>query len=246
MLTLYTYPQSTCSQKVRLALAEKGLTFEARHVALDRGEQVSDWYLALNPNAVVPTLVDDGTPILDSTVITEYLEDVFPTVPLRPAEPKARAHMRSWRAFIDEVPTPAIRPPSFNAFIVQGYAHMDEDEFAAAAERRPLRKHFYQRMTRQGFDAEAIREAEEKLRQTLLRMNAALADGPFVCGKMFTLADVSLTPTIVRMEDLGMARMWDDLPRVADWYARSQARASFAMAYAPPSRSLFGGRRTSC
>ena len=246
MLTLYTYPQSTCSQKVRLALAEKALPHESRHVALDRGEQVSDWYLAINPNAVAPTLVHDGTPILDSSVITEYLEDVFPTPPLRPAEPKALAHMRAWRAFIDEVPTPAIRPPSFNAFIVQGFAHMDEDAFAHAAERRPLRKHFYQRMTRHGFDAQAIREAEEKLRLTLERMDRALANGPWVCGEMFTLADISLTPTLVRMEDLGMAAMWDDLPRVADWYARIQARPSFATAFAPPSRSLFGERATAC
>jgi glutathione S-transferase len=246
MLTLYTYPQSTCSQKVRLALAEKRIAHEVRQVALDRGEQVSDWYLAVNPNAVVPALVDDGTAILDSSVITEYLEDVYPERPLRPAEAKARAHMRAWRAFIDEVPTPAIRPPSFNAFIVQGFAQMDDAAFATAAERRPLRKHFYQRMTQRGFDAAALREAEEKLRLTLLRMDAALADGPFVCGEMYTLADVSLTPTIVRMEDLGMTPMWDDLPLVAGWYERIQARPAFAVAFAAPSRTLFGERVTAC
>ena len=246
MLELWTYPQSTCSQKVRFALAEKGIDYVSRNIALDRGEQVSDWYMAINPNGVAPTLVEDGVSILDSSVITEYLEDTRPNPPLRPAEAKALAHMRAWRAFIDEVPTPAIRPPSFNAFIVQGFQHMDEAAFAAAAERRPLRKHFYRKMTRAGFDQAAIEEALDKLRLTLLRMEAALADGPWVCGEMFTLADISLSPTIVRMEDLSLAHMWADLPRVGDWYARIQQRPGFIAAFAPPARDIFHARGAAC
>jgi glutathione S-transferase len=246
MLELYTYPQSTCSQKVRLALAEKRLEWIARPTDLTSGAHLTASYLALNPNGVVPTLVHDGRPVIDSSVITEYLEDVFPTPALRPADPLALAHMRAWRAFIDEVPTPAIRPPSFNAFIVQGFRDLPEPAFAAAAEKRPLRKHFYRRMTRNGFDQAAIDEALDDLRSTLLRMDAALANGPWVCGEMFTLADISLTPTIVRMEDLALDHMWADLPRVADWYARIQARPSFALAYAAPSRDIMTVRRAAC
>ena len=246
MLTLYSAPQSTCSQKVRLALAEKGLDYETRHVALDRSENLADWYLALNPNGVVPTLVHDGVVVIDSSVITEYLEDVFPSPALRPAAPGPLAHMRAWRAFIDEVPTPAIRPPSFNAFLVQRFAALDPATFEAAACARPLRKHFYRRMGRDGFDAEAIAEALDELRLTLDRMDRALADGPWVCGEMFTLADISLTPTIVRMEDLELAHLWADLPRVADWYARIQARPSFAAAYAAPARDIHAFKRAAC
>jgi glutathione S-transferase len=237
-LTLYTTPTSTCSQKVRLALAEKQLPYTARHVALDKAEQLTDWYLALNPNGVVPTLDHDGHVIIDSSVITEYLEDVFPDRPLRPRDPAHAAHMRAWRAYIDEVPTPAIRPPSFNAFLVQGFAALTPEQFAAAAAKRPLRSHFYRKMGQTGFDQETIDAALADLRQTLERMNAALLNHPWVCGDMFTLADISLTPTIVRMEDLHLEHLWSDLPKIADWFERIQHRPSFAQAYEFPARDI--------
>ena len=67
-------------------------------------------------------------------------------------------------------------------------------------------------------------------------MQRSLADGPWLIGEELTLADISLVPTVVRMEDIGLAHMWSDLPRVTDWYRRIQARASFAIAYYEGSR----------
>ena len=71
MLQLYHYDTSTCSQKVRLVLAEKRLPFESRIVNLRRNENLAPDYLALNPNGVVPTLIHDGQVICDSSVICE-------------------------------------------------------------------------------------------------------------------------------------------------------------------------------
>jgi glutathione S-transferase len=85
---------------------------------------LSDWYLAFNPNGVVPALVHDGRTILNSSVIRENLEDVFPNRPLRPRDPVEVAHIRAWRQFIDEVPTVAIRYPSFNAAFVHNWTDM--------------------------------------------------------------------------------------------------------------------------
>ena len=65
-IELYNAPQSTCSQKVRLTRAEKGLSFEEHRPELFGGDQLRPEYLKLNPNGVVPTLIDDGTPIIDS------------------------------------------------------------------------------------------------------------------------------------------------------------------------------------
>ena len=95
MLELYSAPQSTCSQKVRLTLAEKNLNFVEHKMKLFQNDQLKPEYLKLNPNGVVPTLVDDGTPIIDSSVIMEYLDEVYPEIALSPAEPKQRAHMRA-------------------------------------------------------------------------------------------------------------------------------------------------------
>ena len=125
-LELYNAPVSTCSQKVRMTLAEKGLAWTDRTILFEQGDHLSEWYLKLNPNGVVPTLVHDDHIIANSSVINEYIEDVFPEKPLRPSRPVALAHMRMWRQYIDEVPTEAIRYPSFNAHFVRITAHMSE------------------------------------------------------------------------------------------------------------------------
>ena len=116
-MILYCFPQSTCSQKVRLALWEKNIPFEERHVDHKNLEQLSEWYLKLNPNGVVPTLIDGDDVIIDSSVILEYLEEVYPDHPMSPNDPVGRAHMRKWLRYLEEVPTPAVRIPSFNNFI---------------------------------------------------------------------------------------------------------------------------------
>ena len=85
MLKLYNAPHSTCSQKVRICLHEKGLPFE--DIRLDLGkakDQLKPEYLKLNPNGVVPTLVDDGNVIIDSSVICEYLDEKYPAPKLTP------------------------------------------------------------------------------------------------------------------------------------------------------------------
>ncbi len=238
MLELYHHPISTCSQKVRLALAEKQLDWESRYVALEREEHLQDWYLRINPNGVVPALVHDGQAIVDSSVINEYLDDVFPDHPVRPADPVDRARMRAWRQYIDEVPTTAIRYPSFNRFFVQSFRDLSPDDFEKRAAKRPLRKDFYRRMGQEGFSEADIRVSLDRLRATLERMETSLDSGPWLVGDMYTLADVSITPTVVRMEDLGLAHMWSDLPGVTDWYARVRRRPSFETAYLPGSRAF--------
>ena len=90
MLDLYHNGVSTCSQKVRMVLAEKALDFVSHLVDLIKGEQHDPAYVKLNPNHVVPTLVHDGAVLIESSLINEYLDDVFPDVPMRPADALGR------------------------------------------------------------------------------------------------------------------------------------------------------------
>ena len=99
-LILYHHNSSVCAAKIRVALAEKALDFDSRLLRLD-GDQFHPEYLALNPNAVVPTLVHRGRAVIESNIILEYLEDAFPTPPLRPADPHSRAGARQWMAMLD-------------------------------------------------------------------------------------------------------------------------------------------------
>ena len=96
-LELFHNDASTCSQKVRICLAEKGVEWVNRHVDLGGGENLSPEYLAINPDGVVPAFVHDGTPIIESTVMCEYVDEVWPDgEALTPADPKKRAAMRAW------------------------------------------------------------------------------------------------------------------------------------------------------
>ena len=93
-MRLYHNPISTCSQKVRMVLHEKGLAFEDTVLDLQQGEQFEPGYQALNPNAVVPTLEDQGSVMIESTLINEYLDDAYPTKPLKPVSAVERHQMR--------------------------------------------------------------------------------------------------------------------------------------------------------
>ena len=232
MLELYNFPMSTCSQKVRIVLAEKGLEWTDRRI--ESGENLKPEYLKLNPNGVVPTLVHDGVPIIDSSVICEYLDEIFPQASMTPPTALGRAKMRAWLRYIEEVPTPAVRYPSFNRVLVHNLKKMSRAEFDQAADKRPLRKHFYHRMGQDGFPQEDIDAAMWDLNQTYDRMEEALneAGGPWILGQQFTLVDVCLVPTIDRMADLGYAHMWEmGHPRVTEWWARIRARPSYPATY---------------
>src|ERR1700681_1656616 len=96
MFTLYNAPQSTCSQRVRFVLNAKSLPFSEVKLNLLAGDQVKPDYLKLNPNGVVPTLDHDGKIVIDSCVIMEYLDEVFPQgEDFTPHDPVVRAWMRA-------------------------------------------------------------------------------------------------------------------------------------------------------
>ena len=238
MLTLYHANHSTCSQKVRLCLAEKGLAFESRLVNLATNEHLTPEYLAINPNGVVPTLVHDGKVVKDSGVICEYLEEVFPEVALLPSDPVDRAEVRGWIRYLDEVPTSAIRVPSFNMAFLPRYDGLDDKAFQAEqADIRPLRKHFYEKMGRKGFDDVEVDNAMEQFAASIARMEKTLTTQDWLSGDAVGLADFIAAPLIDRMDDLGFASVWEESsPHVTNWVSRIQARPSFKTAFYPKSR----------
>ena len=237
-LELYHFDKSICSQKVRICLAEKALDWVNRHVSLPGDEHMTPAYLALNPNGVVPTLVHDGATIIESTVICEYLNELHPEQPrLTPEEILARAQMRVWLRYIDEVPSMAIRVPTFQKLYLPRFQKMTEKEFDEFADRKPLRKAFLRRMGRTGFSAEDCDFAIEQLDQSLERMEDALAEGSWLVDDHFSLADICMAPVVQRMEDLGMSDMWTARrPRVSAWYDRIRARSAYQSAFYPGSR----------
>ena len=104
MLELYHFEPAANSMKPLLCLSEKGVEFTSRQLNLEgrRWEQYSDWFLKINPDGQVPVLVHDGKVIIESTVINEYIEDVFPENPLRPSDPywRTRASFKAGTSWV--------------------------------------------------------------------------------------------------------------------------------------------------
>jgi glutathione S-transferase len=240
MLVLYHASHSTCSQKVRLVLHEKGVKFDDVKLDLGKKDQLKPEYLALNPNGVVPTLVDDGIPIIESSVICEYLEEKYPHNPLTPADLVERARMRAWMHFIEEVAVGAIRVPSFNRAFLYRFDGLDQKRFEAEQMNvRKVRKELFQRMgSPKGFGKAEVERSLGELSETCRRMNEAIAKkGPWLLGEQFTLADVLVMPSIDRMADLGLSHLWEGkFPHVSAWYERLKARPAFQATYYPGSR----------
>jgi glutathione S-transferase len=228
MLALYNNAYSTCSQKVRLCLHEKGLDWEDRQIDFRLNEHLAPDYLKINPNGVVPTLVHDGHPVVDSSVIMEYLDEVFPDKSMTPRDPVARGRMRAWMRYFEEVPTVAVRFPSFNQAFVRHFKELDDDGFDDIAQARPLRKHFYQQMGRDGFSQRDVRNALERFRSTAIRMDVTLQDGrDWLLGDQLTIADACVAPLFDRMDDLGLAWLWEKQPHTTAWLARYRERPAY-------------------
>src|SRR5258705_13372822 len=231
---LYNASQSTCSQRVRFVLNAKELRFEEKKLDLLAGDQLKPEYLALNPNGVVPTLDHDGTIVIDSSVIIEYLDEIAPAPEnFSPRDPARRAHMRALMRFIDEMPAAAVRVPTFNLAFLPRFAAMSDEDFVAFAESKPLRKEFMLSMGRKGFPQKEMDAAMQRLRRSYERVDAEIAEsgGPWLLGKDVSLADVGLMPAIFRMAGLGQGEAWEDRPPVAQGYGGLWAHPAFKPTY---------------
>jgi maleylacetoacetate isomerase len=129
-MQLFSFWRSLAAFRVRIALNLKGQPFEVVSTDLLKGEQFAPEYLKINPQGVVPALVlDNGTVLTQSMAILEYLDEVFPEPKLMPADPLARARVRSL-AMIVVADTHPLVVPRIRKYITQDMGH-SEDELNA-------------------------------------------------------------------------------------------------------------------
>lgn len=239
MLELYHHGSSVCAAKVRLAAAEKGVAFDRYHyVDILAGEQFSDDYRRVNPKCVVPAMTHDGRIVNESTLICEYLDEAFPGPPLQPEEPYARYRMRWWTKAVDELLHPSCAELTYVSCHRHIIRRLPPDELEAYFERTPERsvKGAWRERKRElvelGFDAPGVEAHFRLYDRHLFEMEEALGDGPWLAGEAFTLADVAVAPYLNRLAMLQMTGFWTGgrLPRVAAWFARIEARPTFAPA----------------
>lgn len=236
-LVLYHAWMSSASRRVRFCLEEKEIDYVGVFVRLLKNEQNTPQYLEINPNGVVPALIHRGRAIIESTVINEYLEDVFPSKPLRPEGPAERAAMRVWTYNADTVVIKAFQELNWNRMMGPTASKWSEDELAAKLATTPMpeRREQWRRVAREPYTAAEMGRAAESLRHMLERMEASLASGPWLAGETFSLADINMSPYAVRFGELEAHGIrLADFPRTQEWWARVQARPAFARAKIEP------------
>lgn len=234
-ISLYTHPMSPCAQKVRLVLAEKRIAWNAVHVDLANKENLKPDYLRLNPLGVVPTLVHNGHPIIESSIICEYLDDCFPQTPLRSNDPARRAEMRLWMKHVDNKLHPACGALQWTIVMRPAMVARPPAEQARLLGAIPddARRERQKRLVAMGFDAPDVSSAITIYRNTLMKMEIQLTRSNWVAGDQFTLADACLAPYFQTLLQFG----WLDLfarncPAVLEWFSRIRQRPSWTKAVA--------------
>jgi len=233
MIELYHADMSTCAQKIRLLLAEKELEWEGHLLNLRTRDQHAPDYLELNPNGVVPTLVHDGTVVIESTVICEYIDDAFPDPPVRPASPAERARMRQWTKWLDEV-------LHYYTGVLSGSIAFRFQHLARPAEELkayidgipdPKRRERQRQQIELGMDAPQFAEAVRAFDRFVHDLDTQLQKTEWMAGSSYSLAEIGYTPYLIRLDELQRWGWMDDKPRVTELYEAIKAKHNFRPGY---------------
>ena len=222
--------------KVRILLELLKIPHEKVLLDFAKREHKSAEYLKINPKGVVPSLAHDGGVVVESTLICEYLDEVFPSPALRPADALGRARMRLWSKAIDEGIFEATREISFSAMFRERMRNMTEEQrqtrFRNVGD--PERRARYISTYEEGVESVYVFQGIANYEKLFKSMDEALAAGsPWMTGERFTLGDINLMPFVARIEYLDLLPVWTaDRPRVLEWWARAKARPSFVQAIA--------------
>ena len=172
MRALYTFFRSSTSYRVRIALSVKGLDWEPQYVSLPRMEHRDSAYLDVNPQGLVPALVEDGTVLAQSLAILEYLEEAYPEPPFLPRDLVERAYVRR----LSQIVGCDIHPLNNVRVLKWLKAHWPDGEDPT--------KIWYAHWIAEGFrDLEACLQREGR-------------HGVYCLGDRLTMADICLVPQV--------------------------------------------------
>ena len=227
---LYHANRSNCSARVRLLLEEKELDWTSHHIDLGKKENISEEYFGINPKGVVPALVHDGTVIAESNDILLYLEKQFPEPGFRAVSPDRQSEIDYWLKMSGELHIPGIKTFQYynlNAALLE----KTEEELALYKklqnDRELLAFHDKHSEGRSFSEADAD-AASALLDEYFAKQEQAIADGGWLVGASYTLADISWSPTITTLLAGGFD--FGNYPNIQEWYERISRRPQFQKA----------------
>eukprot|EP00736_Rhodelphis_marinus_P007283 Rmarinus@m.25743 len=245
-VTLYHYPLSLCSQKVRLCLAEKGVEYTPRVVDIGAAlENYEPWYIRLNPRMVVPTLVHGDKVVVDSAKIIEYIDEAFPGPSLVPAPDEEKSEMRRWVEILDKFPFRDLsysRMPGGAASLSSRMRMLEETkrDLPEFADQCDARKEVLTSLKEVLASPEKVELVRKQAVDLLDSFNNHLQTHTWAAGSAYSLADVMWTVALARMAFLDMAQYWEGgkLPLVDAYYQRCKDRPSYSEAQMLDKKSL--------
>lgn len=193
-IILYHDVPSTNCDRVKIALAEKGLKWDGVWVKLSKREQKHPEHLERNPYGKIPVIDIDGKMLFESCIINEYLDEIYPNPPLQPKDPYLRARGRI-----------------LNDYFLN---YMHEPYWALRGEM--MKKNEAER------DQKIIAESRKEVIDRLRYLEAALGDKPFFLGD-YSLTDIAILPRVPKIEQYG-ALPNDVLPKLNKWFERMKQR----------------------
>lgn len=235
-LHLFHFSGSACSQKLRIFLRLKGLTWQSHHINLARGEQLTPFYMGINPRGLVPTLVHDGQVIIESNDILLYLDKHFPDPPLVPngADAETAKMLRAeddlhldLRALTMRFVLPSFlaKRPESELAKYEALGSGTVDGKIDPDRQRELT--FWRDMLANGgiTDAQSI-AAYDRFGLALDGFDALLSTQPFLLGESVSLIDIAWYIYTRRLLDAGYP-LQQRHPNVGTWFARLNANSDF-------------------
>lgn len=231
VLFLYHAWQSSASRKTRLCLHEKGIPFDHKPLDLSKFEHHEAWYKELNPSGIVPCLLVDGRPLVESNFINEWIDETFPEPPLMPSDPIERHDVRLWGKYVDDKCLYAIQ--KFNWMqrfhpIAKEWSDEELERRLAAIPTEERRRTWY-RMARDPFTDQELDAARDVLFGMLDEVDRRAKATGFVVGKNYSLADIAAAPYAVRIEDI-WPEAYDERPDAKRWWSDIKNRPAYSRA----------------
>jgi len=241
-LHLFHYPMSSCSQKLRIYLAAKGIAWTPHLIDLSANESYGEWFLGVNPRGMVPVLVLDGAVHIDSNDIIAVLEERFPDPVLWPRDrlDEIRSELAAEDALHHDLRTLSFRfvhgrtATTKSPEVMQTYREHSGGEIAGRVDAEKQHEiAFYETLADDGLSDARCRAAAERFRAAFDVFEDRLAGAPYLVGDAPSVVDIAWFVYAYRL-DLGgypLARLH---PRVDAWYRGLCAEPVWVAEVAPP------------
>jgi glutathione S-transferase len=241
-LHLFHAVMSSCSQKLRVFLNLKGVSWDSHLINLSEQEQNESWFLGINPRGLVPVLIDDGAIHIDSNDIIAYLEKRFPEPTLIPKE---RASEISQLLSDEDDLHHDLRTLSFRFLygrtgspkspaVMQQYRSGGSGTVLGRADLEKQREiDFYERLARDGLTDAAVRASASKFRAAFDGFEQRLAENRYLIGPELTIVDVAWYVYVKRLSLAGypFQRLH---PRIENWFAHLDEQPEYYKAVETP------------